>query len=124
MDTAVQALHYARLGYENVHDFFPWAQEKLQDPLLIKIWNILTRSCLDSDIFEQYFLLLEFQGDEERFYQEMYRQIFRAEELRFAEVEMRKAFESRNDEFFMAYSIIYLGLKGENMTLDNVTHNL
>jgi hypothetical protein len=76
MDTAVQALHYSRLGYEGVHDFFPWAQEKLQDPFLVKIWNILTHSQLKCDIFEQYFLLLELQGDEELFYQEMYRRVF------------------------------------------------
>lgn len=120
MDTAVQALHYARLGYENVHDFFPWAQEKLQDPLLVKIWNILIHRHFECDIFEQYFLLLELRGDEERFYQEMYRKVFRSEELQFAEIETRKAIHSGNNEFGIAYSIIQMSLKGENITLDSL----
>lgn len=59
MDTSVQALHYWRLGYKSVHDFFPWTHEKLHDPLLVKIWSILINSHFDCDIFEQYFMLLE-----------------------------------------------------------------
>ena len=67
MDTSVQALYYWRLGYKRVQDFFPWTEEKLRDPLLVKIWNILIHSNFECDIFEQYFLLLELRGDEESF---------------------------------------------------------
>lgn len=125
LDAAIQALEYEKQWFERVVDFYPYAQARLTHPVLKNTFEILLRKNFpEVDFYEQYFLLLELQGDEERFYQEMYRQIFRAEELRFAEVEIKKAFESRNDEFFMAYNIIYLGLKGENITLDNVTHTL
>ncbi len=100
-------------------------QARLTHPVLKNTFEILLRKdFLEVDFYEQYFLLLELEGDEERFYQEMYRKVFRSEELQFAEIETRKAIQSGNDEFTMAYSIIYLGLKGENMTLDNVTHTL
>lgn len=59
MDAGVQALQYKANGYEKVSDFFAWTANKLTDPLLCKIWDILCYSEFEADIFEQYFLLLE-----------------------------------------------------------------
>ena len=74
MDTGLQALHYFQLGhYDKIRDFFPWAEEKLSDPLLRKIWDILCYGEFEADIFEQYFLLLKLRGDEKLFREEMSR---------------------------------------------------
>ena len=81
---------------------------------------LLRKDFLEVDFYEQYFLLLELEGDEERFYQEMYRKVFRSEELQFAEIETIKAIHSGNNEFGIAYSIIQMSLKGENITLDSL----
>jgi hypothetical protein len=72
MDTGLQALHYFQLGhYDKIRDFFSWMKEKLSDPLLCKIWDILCYGEFDADIFEQYFLLLKLRGDEKLFKEEM-----------------------------------------------------
>lgn len=47
-------------------------EKKLEDPLLVKIWDILCYSEFDHlPLFEQYFLLLELGGDRAQFQQIM-----------------------------------------------------
>lgn len=55
----MQALQYEADGYEKVSDFFSWTQEKLTDPLLIQIWDILLYQEFYADVHYQYMTLLE-----------------------------------------------------------------
>ncbi|MEI6426258.1 MAG: HD domain-containing protein [Candidatus Absconditabacteria bacterium] len=68
LDAAIQAMEYEKLGYKNVTNFYDYALSKLTDPILIKILNILLKKEYpDIDTYKQYFLLLEYNGDEDIF---------------------------------------------------------
>lgn len=69
LDAAVQALEYEKIGHSSVTDFYPDTLQKLTDPTLKKIFEILLRKEFSHvSFYEQYFLLLELNGDEEKFH--------------------------------------------------------
>lgn len=68
LDAAIQALEYEKEGHSSVTDFYPDTLQKLSDPILKKIFEILLRKeFAHVSFYEQYFLLLELNGDEEKF---------------------------------------------------------
>jgi len=72
LDAAVQALEYEKKGHSSVTDFYPDTLQKLSDPTLKKIFEILLRKEFHHvSFYKQYFLLLELNGDERMFYQQM-----------------------------------------------------
>lgn len=72
LDAAIQALEYEKEGYSSVTDFYPDTLQKLSDPTLKHIFEILLRKEFShKSFYEQYFLLLELNGDEVKYYQTM-----------------------------------------------------
>jgi len=72
LDAAIQAIEYEKIWYENVKDFYPYTLWKLTDPILIEILKILLRKDYPKiNAYDQYFLLLECNWDEETFKQQM-----------------------------------------------------
>lgn len=68
LDAAIQAMEYEKLGHNQVTDFYNYTFNKLSDPVLINIFNILLkREFLNIWIYEQYFILLECNWDEDVF---------------------------------------------------------
>ncbi len=68
----MQALEYEKEGHSSVVEFYPDTLAKLSDPVLKRIFEILLRKEFTHISFcEQYFLLLELNGDEEEFYKRM-----------------------------------------------------
>ena len=72
MDAAVQALEYEKLGYYNVTNFYDDALESVNDPGLMKILRILLKKEYPFiNAYDQYFTLLECNGDEAVFKEKM-----------------------------------------------------
>jgi len=72
LDAAIQALEYEKLGHTSVVDFYPDTLQKLSDPILKQIFEILLRREFSHvSIYDQYFLLLELNWDEEAFNKHM-----------------------------------------------------
>ena len=67
-----QAMEYEKLWHHNVTTFYTWTLWKLNDPILIHILHILLKkeySHINS--YDQYFALLECNGDETIFKEKM-----------------------------------------------------
>lgn len=73
LDGMVQAMEYEKLWYDNVTNFYPDALENVYDPILSKILKILLKKEYYPQInaYEQYFTLLQCDGDEEIFKKKM-----------------------------------------------------
>jgi 5'-deoxynucleotidase YfbR-like HD superfamily hydrolase len=60
LDAAIQALEYEKIGHSSVTDFYPDTLQKIFDPILKKIFEILLcREFTHVSFYEQYFLLLQ-----------------------------------------------------------------
>ncbi len=72
LDAAIQAMEYEKLWYDNVTNFYPYAMWKLSDPVLINIFAMLLKKEYPHiNTYDQYFLLLECNGDEAIFKEKM-----------------------------------------------------
>jgi 5'-deoxynucleotidase YfbR-like HD superfamily hydrolase len=72
LDACIQAMEYEKLGYDNVRNFYPYTLERLTDPVLIKILKILLEKKYPTiNLYEQYFTLLECNGDDTVFDEKM-----------------------------------------------------
>ncbi len=73
LDASIQALEYEKIGYSSVTDFYPDTLQKLSDPTLKKIFEILLRKEFTHvSFYEQYFLLLGLNWDEAKFRDSMF----------------------------------------------------
>ena len=73
LDAAIQAMEYEKLWYDNVINFYNYTLWKLSDPTLINILKILLKKEFNHiNYYEQYFFLLEYKWDEEKFRQHFY----------------------------------------------------
>jgi hypothetical protein len=53
-------------------EFFPYTRDRITDPILLKIFDILMKKeFIDIDPYTQYFSLLEYEGNEELFKEKM-----------------------------------------------------
>ena len=72
IDAAIQSLSYQRQGYDRMDEFFPYTRDRITDPILLKIFDILMKKeFIDIDPYTQYFSLLEYEGNEELFKEKM-----------------------------------------------------
>ncbi|AHB41693.1 hypothetical protein P148_SR1C00001G0905 [candidate division SR1 bacterium RAAC1_SR1_1] len=72
LDASVQAMEYEKLGYDNVKNFYPYTLERLRDPVLIKVLEILLKKEFTAiNAYDQYFTLLECNGDDIIFKEKM-----------------------------------------------------
>lgn len=95
LDASIQALEYEKMGHSSVTDFYPDTLQKLSDPILKKIFQILLRKeYTHVSFYEQYFLLLELNGDEEKFYQQIHRGILKKMEKDFMDATIQEVIES------------------------------
>ena len=72
LDAAIQAMEYEKLWHHNVTTFYTWTLWKLNDPILIHILHILLKKAYSHiNSYDQYFALLECNGDEIIFKEKM-----------------------------------------------------
>lgn len=72
LDAAIQAIEYEKLWYNNVRSFYPYTLEKLTDPVLKNILEFLLKKEYPGiNAYDQYFLLLEYNGDEKLWNEKM-----------------------------------------------------
>lgn len=72
LDASVQAMEYEKLWYDNVKNFYPYTLERLRDPVLIKVLEILLKKEFTAiNAYDQYFTLLECNGDDIIFKEKM-----------------------------------------------------
>jgi putative hydrolase of HD superfamily len=68
LDAAIQAMEYEKLWHDSVKEFYPYTLWKLTDPVLMQILEfLLKKEYLEINTYDQYFLLLEYNWDEELF---------------------------------------------------------
>lgn len=72
IDAAVQALCYEKIWYDRMTDFYPYTRDRIIDPILLNIFDILMKKeFMLIDPYIQYFSLLECEGDEKVFREKM-----------------------------------------------------
>lgn len=72
LDAAIQALKYEKLGYSNLNGFYVYTKQKLTDPCLVKILEILHEKKFPLiNVYDQYFTLLSLNGNKEEFERKM-----------------------------------------------------